>query len=95
MNICRDDLKKDSPVLHVGHDLVPVSSEWKMVTPRSENLYSQNIRKMVSTEPSWFFNQQGLLCRKYTVYGSAQVVVPRWYRWVVLYNAHYQRLTGH
>lgn len=95
MDISSEDHKRGSPVLHVDQDLVPMSSEQEIMETYVEDQFCQNIRKMVRTEPSRFFDQQELICRRSTIDGSTQVFVPLRYRWVVLYNSGYPWVAGH
>lgn len=95
MDISSENHRKNSPLLHVDDDPLPMPSEQKVMMAQTEDELCRNIRKMVCDEPSWFFNQQKPPCRRITVDGITQVVVLQSYRGAVLYKAHYPKLARH
>lgn len=79
----------------VTHDEFSMPSEAELLESKECDTYCKNLKKMVSVESSFVFNEKCVLCRQAAVNGCNQIVVPERQRTALLYNAHYQKLAGH
>lgn len=92
LDIPRTDNKEASPVMFLHQDPVPMPAESEILEAQAKDPCCRNVRSMVGIEPTWVFNETGLLCRKASADGSLQVVALQRYRIAVMHNAHYPRL---
>lgn len=69
-------------------------AELEKMKASNQNTYCGNFQMMVGSEPAWLSNEDGFLCRRSTVEGSIQIIVPQKYREAVLQHGHYQKLVG-